>query len=321
MAHKSSGEIDFADAFVGNNQKLNQRLDKVNQLVDWKPFELKLNMIYASNTGRPSYPLLLLFKSLLLQAWYSLSDYELEAALDDRFSFRRFIKLSVSEKAPDHSTFSRFREQLITHGVHDQLFKELDRQLESKGLILKKGTLVDATVIEAAPKKPNQKEDGTAGKSDVDPDADWTKKGGRYLFGYKAHMGVDQESELIRKIAMTPAHVHDGEMLRNVLSGDEKWAFADKAYDSEKNHKVLEEQNIQNGILIKGTRKRKLIGIEKMCNKILSRLRCPVERIFGTLKQTYRYTRARYLGLRKNTLQLTLMSMAYNLRRMEKLCA
>jgi IS5 family transposase len=321
MVHKTSGQIDFADVFVGNNQKLNQRLDKVSQLVDWKPFELKLNTIYSSSTGRPSYPLLLMFKSLLLQAWYSLSDYELEAALDDRFSFRRFVKLSVSEKAPDHSTFSRFREQLIAHGVHDQLFKELDRQLESKGLMLKKGTLVDATVIEAAPKKPNQNENGTAGKSDLDPDANWTKKGGRYLFGYKAHMGVDQESELIRKIAMTPAHVHDGEMLRQVLSGDEKWAFADKAYDSEKNHKILEEQNIRNGILIKGTRKRKLIGIEKMCNKILSKLRCPVERIFGTLKRSYRYTRARYLGLRKNNLQLTLMSMAYNLRRMEKLCA
>lgn len=119
---------------------------------------------------------------------------------------------------------------------------------------------------------------------------------------------------------MTPAHVHDGEMFGQVLSGDEKWAFADKAYDSEKNHKILEEQNIRNGILIKGTRKRKLIGIEKMCNKILSKLRCPVERIFGTLKRSYRYNRARYLGLRKNNLQLTLMSIAYNLRRMEKLC-
>jgi IS5 family transposase len=321
MAHKTSGQMDFADAFVGNNQKLNQRLDKISQQVDWKPFELKLNIVYSSSTGRPSYPLLLLFKGLLLQAWYSLSDYELEAALDDRFSFRRFVKLSVSEKAPDHSTFSRFREQLIVYGVHDQLFKELDRQLEGKGLMLKKGTLVDATVIEAAPKKPNQNADGTAGKSDNDPNADWTKKGGRYLFGYKAHVGVDQDSELIRKIAMTPANVHDGEMLGQVLSGDEKWAFADKAYDSEKNHKILEEQNIRNGILIKGTRKRKLVGIEKMCNRILSKLRCPVERIFGTLKRSYRYNRARYLGLRKSKLQLTMMSMAYNLRRMEKLCA
>lgn len=321
MVHKTSGQIDFADSFVGNNKKLNQRLDRVSQLVDWKPFELKLSQIYSSKVGRPSYPILLLFKCLLLQAWYSLSDYELESALDDRFSFRRFVKLSVSERAPDHSTFSRFRDQLIEHGVHDQLFKELDRQLESRGLMLKKGTLVDATVIEAAPKKPNQNEDGAAGKSTVDPEADWTKKGGRYLFGYKAHMGVDQGSELIRRIAMTPAHVHDGEMLGQVISGDELWAFADKAYDSAKNHKILQEKNVENGILMKGTRKRKLSKVEKMCNRILSKLRCPVERVFGTLKRSYRYNRARYLGLRKNSLQLTIMSMAYNLRRMEKLCS
>lgn len=204
--------------------------------------------------------------------------------------------------------------------MHEHLFRELDLQLESRGLIIKKGTLVDAPVIEAAPKKPNQNADGNAGKSPLDPEADWTKKGGRYLFGYKAYVGVDQDSELIHRIAMTPAHVHDGEMFGQVLSGDEEWAFADKAYDNEKNHKILEEQNTRNGILIKGTRKRKLIRIEKRCNQILSKLRCPVERIFGTLKRSYRYNRARYLGLRENNLQLTLMSIAYNLRRMEKLC-
>jgi IS5 family transposase len=321
MVHQASGQFDFADSLLGNNPELNQRLDKVDQLIDWKPFEERLNRVYSSPTGRPSHPVLLLFKCLLLQAWYSLSDYALEEVLDDRLSFRRFIDLSVSQKAPDHSVFSRFRDQLITRGIHGQLFNELDRQLEKRGLILKKGTLVDATVIEAAPKKPNQNEDGTAGTSPVDPEADWTKKGGKYLFGYKAHVGVDQESELIPRVVMTPAHVHDGEMLGRVISGDELWAFADKAYDSAKNHHILEEKNVQNGILMKGTRTRKLSGVEKMCNRILSKLRCPVERVFGTLKRSYRYSRARYLGLRKNGLHLTIMSMAYNLRRMERLCA
>lgn len=321
MVHQISGKFDFADSLLGNNQKLNQRLDKINSLVDWKPFEQKMHRIYSSPSGRPSHPVLLLFKCLLLQAWYNLSDYALEEILDDRLSFRRFVGLSVSEQSPDHSVFSRFRDQLIQLGIHAQLFNELDRQLENRRLIVKKGTLVDATVIEAAAKKPDQKEDGTAGTSSIDPEADWTKKGCRYLFGYKAHVGVDQGSELIRRIAMTPAHVHDGEMLPHVVVGDESWVFADKAYDSEKNHKILQENNAQNGILMKGTRKRKLSGVEKMCNRILSKLRCPVERVFGTLKRSYRYSRARYLGLRKNSLQLTIMSMAYNLRRMEKLCA
>jgi IS5 family transposase len=320
MVHQISGQFDLADSLLGNNQKLNQRLDKVNGLVDWKLFEIKLKRIYSSPSGRPSHPVLLLFKCLLLQAWYNLSDYALEEVLDDRLSFRRFAGLSVSEKAPDHSVFSRFRDQLIRHELHEQLFRELDRQLESRGFIIKKGTLVDATVIEAAPKKPNLNADGSAGKSPTDPDADWTKKGGRYLFGYKAHMGVDQHSELIRRIAMTPAHVHDGEMLGQLISGDELWAFADKAYDSAKNHEILQEKNVENGILMKGSRKRKLSEVEKMCNRILSKFRCPVERVFGTLKRSYRYNRSRYLGLRKNSLQLTIMSMAYNLRRMEKLC-
>ena len=311
----------MADSLLGHNRKLNQRLDKIDRLVDWNAFEKKLSRVYSSPHGRPSHPLLLLFKCLLLQSWYTLSDYALEEALDDRLSFRRFVNLSLSEKAPDHSTFSRFREELVRHGLEKTLFEELNCQLESRGLIIKKGTLVDATVIEAAPKKPHQNEDGTAGKSETDPEADWTKKGGKYLFGYKAHLGVDQSSELIRRIAMTPAHVHDGEMLRQAISGDEGWAFADKAYDSAKNHKILEEKGIRNGILMKGTVKRKLVVVEKMCNRILSTLRCPIERVFGTMKRSYRYCRARYIGLRKNSLHLTLVSMAYNLRRMEKLCA
>jgi len=320
MVNKRTGQLGFADALMGCNENLNQRLDKLNELIDWRPFEKLLSPIYSAPTGRPSHPLLLLFKALLLQTWYSLSDYALEEALDDRLSFRRFADLSVTEKAPDHSVFSRFRDQLIKRGIHDRLFEELNRQMDSRGLILKKGTLIDATVIEAAPKKPRQNEDGSAGKSPQDPDADWTKKGGKYLFGYKAHVGVDQESELIRSIEMTPAHVHDGEVLGKVINGDEEWVFADKAYDSGKNHQILRESGTNNGILMKASRKNALREIEKRCNKILSKLRSPVERIFGTLKRSYRYRRSRYLGLRKNKLQMTLMSIAYNLRRMEKLC-
>jgi IS5 family transposase len=321
MAHQSSGQLSFADAWLGNNPKLNQCLDRINKFVDWKPFEEKLKKIYSSPCGRPSHPVLLLFKCLLLQAWYDLSDYALEESLDDRLSFRRFVDLNVSENAPDHSVFSRFRDQLIKHGLHERLFEELNRQLEKKNLIVKKGTLIDATVVEAAPKKPHQNEDGSGGTSSTDPEANWTKKGGEYQFGYKAHMGVDQNSELIRKVIMTPASTHDGEMLDQLISGDEEWAFADKAYDSEKNQRILERKGVKNGILMKGLRGRCLSAIERLCNKVVSKLRCSVERVFGTLKRTYRYGRARYLGLRKNSLHLTMISIAYNLRRMEKLCA
>lgn len=320
MGHKSSGQFGFADAWLGYNQKLNQQLSRIDQLMNWHSFEEMLSRIYASPTGRPSHPVLLLFKALLLQVWHNLSDYALEEALDDRLSFRRFVSLSVAEKAPDHSVFSRFRDELIKHGIHDRLFAELNRQLEARGLIIKKGTLVDATVIEAAPKKPLHNEDGSIGQSKQDPEAQWTKKGSKYLFGYKVHVGVDQESELVRRIEMTSANVHDGKMFETVLSGDEKWVFADKAYDSWENEKILEKKGICNGILFKAAWNRALTESQKHCNRILSKLRSPVERLFGTLKRSYRYCRARYLGLRKNRLQLTMMCMAYNLRKMERLC-
>lgn len=144
---KTSQQLGFSDTWLGCNQKLNQRLDKIDQLVDWHPFERLLSRVYAASTGRPNHCVFLLFKALLLQAWYSLSDYALEEALDDRLSFRRFVSLSTSEKAPDHSVFSRFRDELIKQGIHDRLFQELNRQLEQRGLIVRQGTLVDATVI------------------------------------------------------------------------------------------------------------------------------------------------------------------------------
>lgn len=126
MAHKTSGQLGFSDAWLGNNPKLNQRLDKLNRLLDWAPFEKLLSVIYASTV-------LLLFKALPLQSWYTLSAYSLEEALDDRLSFRRFTGLSSSEKSPDHPVFSRFRDQLIKHGLHDRLFDELNRQMDAKG--------------------------------------------------------------------------------------------------------------------------------------------------------------------------------------------
>jgi len=321
MGHQISGQLDFADSFVTNNDKLNQRLNKIDCLIDWTAFEKKMSSVYSSSTGRPSYPLLVLFKSLLLQAWYSLSDYALEESLDDRLSFRRFVGLSNSKKSPDHSVFSRFRSQLAKLKIYDELFEELNRQLEKLGLIIKKGTLVDATVIEAAPKKPNQNPDGSAGKSPVDKDADWTKKGGKYIFGYKAHVAVDVGSELIRSAIATPARVCDSKMLEAVIKGDEKWVYADKIYDTGINAEFLRNKAIENGIMINGGGRSITPVLERYCNRFLAKIRYPVERIFGTLKRTYQHRRARYVGLAKNDLHLKILSMAYNLRRMEKLCA
>ena len=320
MVHKSSGQIDLASSLIVNNPKLNRRLDKIQKLVDWTAIESILSPIYSATTGRPSFPLLVLFKCLLLQNWHSLSDYALEETLDDRLSFRRFVGLCVTEKAPDHSTICRFRDQLTTHKLQNKIFKELDRQLQKCGLIVKKGTLVDATVIESAAKTPSQGKDGKGGKSEIDKDAKWTKKAGKYHFGYKAHLGVDQGSELIRRVEVTPANIHDGHMLESAICGDEEWVFADKAYDSQQNDELLKRKGLNNGILLKRTSKKEKVPFLKECNKILSVLRVPVERVFGTLKKHYGGGRAKYHGVAKNHLHIVIKSICYNLRRMEKLC-
>ena len=128
MAHKQSGQLDLASSLIVSNPNLNRRLDKIQRLVDWTVIESILSPIYSASTGRPSFPLLVLFKCLLLQNWHSLSDYALEETLDDRLSFRRFVGLCVTEKAPDHSTICRFRDQLVTQNLQNKIFKELDRQ-------------------------------------------------------------------------------------------------------------------------------------------------------------------------------------------------
>src|SRR5918911_3370349 len=174
-------------------------------------------------------PLLTYVKLLLLQQWYGLSDEGLEAAVDDRLSFRRFAGIPLAESVPDHSSIWRFREELAERGLAERLLAEVDRQLDAKGLILRRGTLIDATILEAAVRPPG----GDAGEvSGRDPQAGWTKKNGRSRFGYKAHVAVDEGSGLVREAVMTPADVHDSVPADDLVQGDEEAVYADKAYDS-----------------------------------------------------------------------------------------
>lgn len=148
--------MDFADQMIIRISNLNQRLDQIARLINWNIFESSLRSIFPSADGRPRYCTLMLFKALLLKAWYNLSDYGLEEALDNRLSFRRFVGLSTGEKAPDHATICRFGEKLTQLNLCDRLFGCLHELLLVKGLIVKKGTLVDATFVKATVKRPDQ---------------------------------------------------------------------------------------------------------------------------------------------------------------------
>lgn len=290
----------FADDVVTAPQGF---LKDVESLVDWKPIERELKGIYGSPTGRPSYPLLMLFKALLLQQWYGLSDPGLEEALGDRISFRSFIGLSLPEAAPDHSTLHRFRNRLGDR--YEALLEALNRQFEAKGLIVKQGTLLDASFVQAS-----------SGKKEVDPEAGAY---GRYPeksnAGYKLHMGVDEGSWLVRRMKTTPANVNDTVPADGLIVGDEQAVYADKAYDTRARRRALEERGVFAGILHRPGPGRPLSKQQTQFNKRAGKVRSAVERTFAVLKQHYRLRRTRYIGLTRTAVQATLAVMAMNIKR------
>ena len=258
-------------------------------------------------------------KALLLREWYALSDEQLEAALWDRVSFRRFVGLSLDADAPDRSTVSRFRLQLVRRGLARPLFDELNGQLEAQALVLKQGTLLDATLVEAQVRRPPHSA-GAGARSERDPDASWTRKGGRSYFGYQGHLGVDQGSGLVRRAELQPAHVNETEVADGLIVGDEQAVYADRAYEDNARRRRLRAAGVKDRI--KHRRHKYLPQLphwQRRRNELIERRRAAVERVFGTLKQHYGYRRVRYLGLERNTLELLFKCIAYNLRRADTL--
>ena len=312
MARRDFRQFGLADSIVQHRGKKSAWLDRLDAALDWPAMETIVAGIYASREGGLSYPLLTYIKLLLLQQWYGLSDEGLEAAVDDRLSFRRFAGIPIAEAVPDHSSIWRFREELAKRGLAEPLLAEVNRQLEAKGLILRRGTLIDATILEAAVRPPG----GDAGEvSGRDPQAGWTKKNGKSRFGYKAHAAVDEGSGLVRKAVMTPADVHDSVMGDGLVQGDEEAVYADKAYDSAERRAGLRAQGIAPRIMYQARRNRPLRPWQVAFNKAVAPVRAGVERLFGTMKQAYGYRQGRYLGLARNSVQLQLLCAAINLRR------
>ena len=312
MARRDFRQLGLADSIVQRRGKKSAWLDRLDAALDWPAMETIVAGIYASREGGLSYPLLTYIKLLLLQQWYGLSDEGLEAAVDDRLSFRRFAGIPLAEAVPDHSSIWRFREELAKRGLAEPLLAEVNRQLDAKGLILRRGTLIDATILEAAVRPPG----GDAGEvSGRDPQAGWTKKNGRSRFGYKAHAAVDEGSGLVRKAVMTPADLHDSVMGDSLVQGDEEAVYADKAYDSAERRAGLRAQGIAPRIMYQARRNRPLRPWQVAFNKAVAPVRAGVERLFGTMKQAYGYRQVRYLGLARNSVQLQLLCAAINLRR------
>ena len=311
--HRDVGQPSFAEALVRGGG--NARLNRIEGLIDWPAVGAVLEGIYGSATGRPSYPPLVLLKVLLLQGWYGLSDPGMEEALADRLSFRRFVGLGLEDAVPDHSTISRFRTLLTQRGLADRVFAEVNRQIEAKGIVIKSGTIIDATAIDAAAAEPPKQKGG--GSSTVDPDARWVKNQttGRARFGYKLHAAIDHGTGIIRQARITPANVPEVEVGHELVTGDEQAVYADKAYVGPRMRERLRLAGIKDRVQRRAARCRPLRPIETRRNILIGRIRGRIEGVFGALKRSYGLARMRYMSLARNITGTMLTLIAWNLAR------
>jgi IS5 family transposase len=308
---RERSQAGFAEALVVGGG--NPRLERIEVLVDWQPVDRLLEPIYAAATGRPAYPPLAMVKVLLLQSWYGLGDPAMEEALGDRLSFRRFVGLSLGEAVPDHSTICRFRAEITRRGLAEAMFAEINRQLTERGLIIKHGTLIDATVIEAAAAEPPRQKGG--GRSEADPDAAWTKRPGGAQFGYRLHVAVDRQFSMVRAARVTPANINEVVVGHELVQGDEAAVWADKGYVGPAMRQRLAAHGIKDRVQRKGQRGRRLTPREVVRNRLIGRVRGRIEGVFGALKRSYGLARMRYMGLARNTSATLLTLAAWNLAR------
>lgn len=311
----------FLEAFASTKLGRNEVLERVGEAVRWYRFEKLLRRLRPEGAGRPPYDPLLMFKALLLQQWYALSDAELEEALNDRVSFRRFLGLGLEDDAPDHTTLCRFRNRLGEAGLAQRLFAEFDRQMEERGLLLKKGTMLDATLVEAATARPPQ---GKRLEEASDPDARFATRQGKpgASYGYKAHLGVDSGTRLIRAATLTPGNVNETVVADNLIRFDEAAVYADKAYAQAARRVRLKAAGIKDRIMHKSWGGGPaLTPWQKRRNRLIAPIRAAVETVFAILKRRMNYVRVRYRGLPRNAAHLLLLTLAYNIRRAAALAA
>lgn len=290
-------------------------LMKVSGLVDWAAFDGYWPMLYGV-TGKPSSDPLVCFKMLLLEQWYNLSDPECEAQCADRLSFRRFLGLSLNDTIPDETVLVRFRKRLLKAGLAEPLFASVLAQIEAAGVIVKRGTLVDATIVQSARQAPPK--GGTGG----DTDAGWAVKNGRAVaHGFKAHIAVDAGSEIVRAIETTSGSVHDSVPMDKLLDRASAQAvYADAAYCDTARRKRLRTLGIAPRIRF-NPRGGELTPRQTALNHRWSKVRAKVEHVFADWKERRSLARCRYEGLKKNALHFTLLAIAHNLRRWSVLAA
>lgn len=311
---------------------------KLNSLIPWDSFRHKLNRIFKKEAkapgGRPPYDYVMMFKIIVLQRLYNLSDSQMQYQIMDRLSFMRFLGLNLDDRVPDEKTIWHFREQLVKSDKLDLLFELFHSHLIQKGVLLESGTIVDASFVEAPKQRNNRDENKQIKNGEVpkewsenklrqkDVDARWTTKNGQRYYGYKNHIKIDRKSKLIKSYKVTDASVHESQILENLLekSDSHHELFADSAYSGAPIKSILDKRKIRSRIHEKGYRGSPLTNIQKEQNRKKSRIRARVEHVFGCMANTLNGQLIRSIGIKRAQTAIGLNNLLYNMLRYIQLC-
>lgn len=303
--------------------KKKEFLDQIERIIPWdKWFELILPCYYKGERGNKPYDLERMLRIYLIQNLYNLSDMATVAEVIDSRAFSEFCGVESSNQVPDGDTLGRFRNLLVKNGIQEKLFSQVYELLTERGLILKKGTIVDSTII-AAPSSTKNRE------KKRDPDAHQTKKGNTWHFGYKAHIGVDKDSGLVHTLKVTSANVHDVTMTSELLTGEETSVHGDSGYlGAEKREDAITRNDQGKRIKYKINRRpsqsknrsARSQGQIKRREHEKSSVRAKVEHVFGVVKGQLGFKKTRYRGLRKQIAKFNMMFALANLLLADRPC-
>jgi IS5 family transposase len=330
MYKRARTQLSFFDSMYDRLVAKNHFLRKLNGAVDWDDFEPVFSPLYHA-AGRDAHNPILMFKTLVLQFLYDLSDRDLEESINDRISFRYFLHLDLEERAPDHTNYCRFRDRLGNETIAE-LFNRVVAQARNRKLVKDQLCIVDATDVRAkidtfrmhTASQDDDTDERGGPPSSIDPDARHGRKSkNKPFFGYKVGIGMDRDSGIVTTVAVTPGNEPDSAHFAAAADPHAVTVTADKGYDTSEDFALLKKRNQRAAIILKRHRGQKK---PRVCDHYrtpaeyswyyrMKRFRPAVEKIFGTAKQYYGLQRARYWRLPKMKLQALMTMLALNLRK------
>jgi IS5 family transposase len=315
MGGKQLGFSDYELTTAKKQTKREKFLSEMELVVPWQALIDLIEPHYpkaSKKGGRPPYPLATMLRIHLLQQWYSLSDPAMEEALIEVPTMRRFAGIElISDRIPDETTILTFRHLLEKHGLGEQIFDTVKAHLSEKGMTMRQGTIVDATLI-AAPSSTKNK------KGERDPEMHQTKKGNQWYFGMKVHIGVDKENGLIHSVETTAANVHDLTAAADLLHGEEKVVYADAGYQGIEKRPEMEGKGIGFRVAMRPGKRRALPNtpegrLDDLVETAKAHIRAKGEHPFRVIKQQFGFQRTRLRGMLKNHCKVNVLAALSNL--------